>query len=297
MKLKKIAIAFCALAYANVYAVETYNTELGIGNLNSSTDAGTDTTMTYIGASYYFKPINIDGTQPFMEMDVLQKASNIGIRYANMSVETSALSKTMLNPLQLSGTFYIDDFLFGLNNSTWNKSFTIKSNTAYNYEIKSTTSGFNLGYWILPSTTISYVYSKASAQYTRNSTSLSAINDLNTTTNGIASHTISKLDGNQSLVLDLGYSQIKTEQTKTENNIEYDAKVRYYPESKYYIEGGFIVNTGDNESDKGKTYVFGVGYAFTPRMGVFLSTEKFNGDVSSENSSGKSTTITAGYRF
>lgn len=109
--------------------------------------------------------------------------------------------------------------------------------------------------------------------------------------------TVTSLGGTQSLVLDFYYDQIKREQTSSQNNNEYGAKVRFYPEAKYFVEAGYIVNNGDYAYRTGKTLVVGAGYAFTPRLAVLLSTYKFDGDVSTEQSSETSTTLTVGYRF
>lgn len=232
-----------------------------------------------------------------MELDFLQKASSVTVDYGSVSLETSVLSRTTLNPLQLGGTFYHDNFIFGFNNQTWDKAFSLKSNTALNYGIKSSSTGFNVGYFVTPTTAISFINTKSNAAYTRSSNSLTALNDLTNTTNSVSSHTVMSHGGTEFLVVDLGYEKIKQEQTKSETNTEYAAKFRYYPEAKYFFEGGYTSNSGDNAGDKGKTMLFGAGYSFTPRFAVMLSTENFSGDVSAEKSSSSSTTLTAGYRF
>ncbi len=297
MKMKMIAAVVTTLAVANVYAAETYNIQAGIQHSKSSVDDGTEQTLTSIGGTYYFKDIVIDASQPFMEMDVLQKASNVRIEYASVDFETSSLAKTKLKATRLGGTAYVDNFILGINNTKWDETFKTKANAAQSYGIDSTTTGFNIGYWVTPTTAIGFVNSKSEATYTRSATSMNAIKDESTTSNGIASHTVTSLGGTQSLVLDFYYDQIKREQNKSETNKEYGAKVRYYPESKYFVEAGYIINTGDNAYNEGKTLVAGAGYAFTPRLSVLLSTSKFNGDVSSEKSSGTSTELKLGYRF
>lgn len=297
MKLKIIAALVGTLVAANVYAADTYNVQAGVQYLTNSTDDKTESKATAIAGTYYLKDVVIDGAQPFMELDVIQKASNVYVRYINMSLETVDFSKTTLNPLELGGTFYVDDFVFGINNTTWDKAFPLKSSPSYNYGIKSKSTGFNVGYWVTPTTTVSFVNSKDDASYTRSSTNLTAIKDVSTKSNGVASHTVTSLGGTQSLVLDFYYDQIKREQTKSETNSEYGAKVRYYPESQYFVEGGYIVNTGDHAYTKGKSILLGAGYSFTPRFAVLLSTAKFSGDVSAEKSSDTTTTLTAGYRF
>lgn len=297
MKMKMMAAVVGVISATHLHAAETYNVEVGVQYQKSFTDDGSDQTATAIGGTYYLKDIVIDSTQPFMEMDVLQKASAISARYISASLESSDFVKTTVNPIELSGTFYIDNFVLGLNNSSWDKAFPLKSNTALNYGIKSTTTGFSVGYWVTPTTVVSFNNSKRENTYTRSSTSLTAIKDVTTTSNGIASHTVTSLGGTQSLVLDFYYDQIKREQTSSQNNNEYGAKVRFYPEAKYFVEAGYIVNNGDYAYRTGKTLVVGAGYAFTPRLAVLLSTYKFDGDVSTEQSSETSTTLTVGYRF
>lgn len=292
-----IAAVVGTLVISNAYAQETYNIQAGVQHQTSSDDSKNDSTSTIFSGTYYLKNIVIDSTQPFMELDFLQKASNVSVGYGNVSSETSVLSKTTLNPVQLGGTFYNDNFIFGVNNQTWDKAFSLKSNTALNYGIKATTTGFNVGYFVTPTTAVSFVNEKSKGTYTRSSNSLTALKDLTITTNGVTSHTVMSLGGTESLVVDLGYRQIKQEQTVSEKNTEYAAKVRYYPQAKYFVEGGYTSNSGDNAGDKGKTMLLGAGYSFTPRFAVLLSTEKFSGDVSAEKSSGTSTTLTAGYRF
>lgn len=294
---KAIALSVAALAMVNANAAETYNIQAGARYQTQSVDDQTDLTGTSIGGTYYLKPITIDGTQPFMELDVLQRASGISVQYANVSMETAALNKTTLNAVEVSGNFFVNDFVLGFNNQTWDKNFSLKSNAANNYGIKSTTTGFNVGYWVLPNTVVSYVNEKNDATYTRSSNSMTAIADVTNTTNGVLSHSVMSLGGTQSLVLDLGYKQVKREQTTSKTNTEYAAKVRYYPEAKYFVEGGYSVNSGDYDYNKGKAFMVGAGYAFTPRFAVLLATEKFDGDVAAEKSSGTSTTLTAGYRF
>jgi hypothetical protein len=293
MKLKIITVVVGTLVIANAYAQETYNIQAGLQNETSSDDNNNDKTSSIISGTYYFKNIVINNTQPFMELDFLQQASNVTVGSGNETLENSEYSKSTIIPLQLGGTFYIDNFIFGVNNQTWRKTFSLKSNTALNHERESSTTGFNVGYFVTPTTAISFVNNKSTIKY-KHST---AFNDLTTTTNGVRSHTVTSFAGTGFLVVDLSYDQIKSEQTKSETNREYSAKFRYYPEAKSFFEGGYTSNSGDNAGDKGKTMLFGAGYSFTPRFIVLLSTEKFSGDVSVEKSSSSSTMLTARYRF
>ena len=297
LKLKIIAAVVGTLVISKAYAQETYNIQAGLQNRTMVNDSNFEETSTIFSGTYYLKNIVINNTQPFMELAFLQKASNVTVNYGNVSVETTVLYRSTYSPLHLGGTFYHDNFIFGFNNQTWDKAFSLKSNTDLNLGIKTSSTGFNVGYFVTPTTAISFVNSKSNANYTRSSDSMTALNDYDMTTNGVTSHTVMSLGDTQSLVVDLDYRKIKKEQTNSETNTEYSAKFRYYPEAKSFFEGGYKSNSGDNDGDKGKTMLFGAGYSFTPRFAVMLLIEQFSGDVSTEKSSSSSTMLTAGYRF
>jgi hypothetical protein len=99
--------------------------------------------------------------------------------------------------------------------------------------------------------------------------------------------------------VDLQYNMITRDEATvaSKKNTSYGIDLRYYPESKYYIGGGYLVNTGDRDYTKGKSLSVVAGYAITPRFGILLTTSKFTGDVSTELSSSTSTSLSAGYRF
>ena len=297
MKLKVIAAVVGTLVIANAYAQETYNVEAGVQYGNFSNDDSQTQKLTAVGGTYYLKSIVIDHSQPFAELDFLQKASGISVRYANINYEDSTFASTTINPLEVSGNFYVDNFAFGASTSSWGSTnFTTKANTARYVGIKTTTNGFNVGYFVTPTTLVSYVNSKETGTYSP-SAGIAAIKDLNITTNGVKSHTVTSLGGTESLVVDLAYNQIKNEQDTSQTNSEYGFNVRYYPEAKYYVEGGYKVNSGDYAKDKGNTYTLGAGYEVTPRFSVMLTTEKFSVSDATQKSGSTNTMLTAGYRF
>ena len=297
MMKKIMSIAIAALTTANLYAAETYNIEAGAQYYTLSNDANSKINMTAVGGTYYLKPIVMDGSQPFAEVDVLQKASGVSVHYMNMNTETAELASTTVTPIQLSGKFYVEDFVFSFSNFSYDKNFHTKANAANYYGIKATSNAFAVGYWVLPSTTVTFANAKTDSSYVRSTTSLANINDMNVTTNSVVSHTIASLGGTQSVVLDFVYSQVKVDQSTTKNNTEYVGKVRYYPEAKYFVESEYTINHGDMVGNKGKTIMVGGGYSLTPRLVVMLTTEKFNADDSSSKGSSKTSTLTAGYRF
>lgn len=299
MKFKMTMVAaVVALATTNLYAQETYNVEaVGLAN-NLSKDNQTKISGTTLGAAYYFKAIKLGGSQPFAELDFLQKASNVSLSYGNGNYETANFANTTITPIGITGTFYADNFIIGLDTANFNSDFKFKTNSARYYGIKSVTNGFNVGYFVTPETAVTFTNSKNTGSYTP-STGLAAIGDASTTTNSIASKTVTSLGGEQFMRIDLNYNMITNEESgvASKKNTEYGINLRYYPQAKVYIGGGYSANSGDYDADKGKKLTVAAGYAFTPRFGIVLTTYRFTGDVSTEQSSSTSTSIGLGYRF
>lgn len=298
MKLQHLALAVATLVATNLYAqTETYNVEAGLLGLTGSNDNNVKQNWTGISGTYYFKPIKIDVALPYAEMDFLNKASSVAGQIANASLETDVLASQTINPINFAGKLYVDKFILGLGTSSWDKkNFSLKSNSAQYVGIGSTGTSFEIGYFILPSTSISLLTSKSTATYSV-SPGLNAVKDEVVSSSGIKSHSVVSLATGNFMAFDLFYNQIKTEQDKSQNNNEFGGSVRYYPKTSFYLEGGYKTNTGDNKYNTGNTTSIGLGYAFTPRFGFVLGTSRFNGDDSTQKSSGTNTTFTIGYRF
>jgi hypothetical protein len=256
-------------------------------------------TLNLLSGTYYINPIKMDINQPYAEYDFLQKASSISLNTISGSLESATFANTTITPIEFKGTFYINNLIFGLNSSNWNSDFKFKTNTARYYGIKSTTTGINVGYFVTPETAITYTNNKETGSYSP-STGLAAIGDLAITTNSIASRTVTSLGGSQSIRVDLKYNSIAYEAATAASlkNNEYGFDFRFYPDmTKYYLGGGYLINTGDKDSYKGKTLSVVAGYAFTSRFGLMLTSSKFTGDVSTEQSSSSTTSLYLGYRF
>lgn len=299
MKYKMTMVAaVVALAATNLYAQETYNFEAVGATSNISADDQSKQSGTQLGAAFYLKPVKLDNTQPFGELAFLQKASTVSLTYANLSTEDSTFTNTTVTPIGITGTFMVDNLILGLSTSNWNSDFKFKTNTTRYYGIKSSTTGLQVGYYVTPETAITFSNSKQTGSFTP-STGLAAIGDTTISTNSIKSQTVTSLGGSQSMRFDLLYNMITREAaaTASQKNSEYGFDLRFYPETKYYVGGGYLANSGDRDYAKGKTLSVTAGYAFTPRFGVALNTAKFTGDVSTEQSSSNTTTFFLGYRF
>jgi hypothetical protein len=297
MKQKEIVGLFATLISTCVIAQETFNFEGALVYGSLKADDNTTQTTTLVAGKYYFKPVVINNSQPFMELDFLQKAGGISFRTGSVKYEDDTFVQTTLKPMEIAGTVYVDKFVIGISNSSSDSDFKLKSNNARYYGIKTTETAFTIGYFVTDNTVVSFDNASDKYTYTRSTNALTDFGDLKKTSNGLSSHTVMSLGGSQSLVVDLSYAEIKRDQTTSQTNTEYGAKLRYYPASKYYFQAGYVNNTGDYARDKGNTMLFGAGVQITPRLGLMLSGAKFSVSDSAQNTGYSSTTLTAGYRF
>jgi len=298
MKIKTIVALASTLMLSNVYAEETYRVEAVTQLTTLKDDNPVNQRTTTLGAAYYLKDIVIDHSQPYAEMDFLQKAGYVAGSINNVSYEDNQTLKTTITPIALKGQFYVNDFSFGLGTSTWGPSnLNFKQSPSHYMAIKENNTSFNVGYFVMPTTLLSFGNNKQTQEYTP-SAGVDPQTTLNVTTTQLYSHTVKSLGDMQSLVLDLAYSQIKRQQDVNQTNRAYSANIRFYPVPRYYFEGGYKSNTGDHTDDKGTTYSFGGGYAFTERFGVLLSASKFTvSDTVNNHTSNNTMSLTAGYRF
>jgi hypothetical protein len=297
MKLRTIFAIVGVLAVNGVYAQETFNFEGAVQYTSVKTDDYYSEQTTLVGVNYYFKPVVLDKSQPFLEIDFLQRASSVSFRTGILKYEDYALDRTSARPFVFSGKFYIDKFSMGFSNWSLESDFKLKSNTAHYYRIKEGTTRFNIGYFVTDNTVVSFERENDKTAWLPSANDLGSVDDRKITENGVSSHSVISLGGTQALVLDFGYKQIKYEQTTSQTNTEYGVKARYYPQPKFYFEGGYAKNTGDDAAEKGRVITFGAGIEVTPRFGLFLTTVKFNVSDPAEKTDYLSTQLTAGYRF
>ena len=295
---KKVLFAAIGLLAANLTHAQsnTYQFEGSYYRLSSSQDDDTKESHNAFAGKYYLNPVQIDTSKPLFEAEFLQRASNVGLTYSRISYEDADLVKTTFGSPRVNGTLYVNDFIFGIQNNSSNPTFPTKANTARSVEVKINDTVLKFGYFVLPTTSISFVNKSQKATYSP-SAGLAAIKDITITSNGLVSHSVITVANGQHMAFELSYDQIKREQTTSQSNKEYGAAARYYPQTNFYLNAGYMKNSGDYKNNVGSTTKFGAGYAITPRFGIEITTEKFSASDSSLKTSGTTTAVGAGYRF
>jgi hypothetical protein len=296
MKMKQIAVMALALAATGLYAQsETYQFEATFQQVDSSPDNPTKMTANVLGGTYYLKPVALNTGAPLFELDFLQRASSVGVAYATGNYEDADVQKTSIDGLGFSGKFYINNLILGVEKSAWNKRFPSKVIAGESIGKNFDATNFQLGYFVLPTTSVSFVNQNAK---TANSPTagLAAMQDVTITTNGLQSRTVMPIANGQHLAFSVLYNQVKRQQARVDENFELGASVRYYPTTKVYFDAGYKQNKGDYVNTVGETVTLGAGYALTPRLNVTLASERFS--INDKTLTGATTTVlSAGYRF
>lgn len=286
-----LAVIFVA---TNVSAVETYNVSTRVTRANQSSDSY-QLSEVGLGVTYFLKEIDLDSAQPAFERPFLQKANAIDAYYTNSNVDSAYAFIEKSNNLELSGRFYVNDFSFAIKTTNSDQKTTSKADTSYSYRLISNFKEFEVGYFVLPSTLVSYVRSQDKA--VNSNTLVVNLPDSVATLNGLKSHTVTALSDSQFLVLDLFYNQVKYEQFLSTVNDVYSVNLRYYPEAKYYLELGYATQNGEYKYTTGSTVYAGAGYAITPRLSVQLKASKFNSSESELKTNHTGAQLTGIYRF
>ena len=102
--MKKLALAAALLA--SMSAANAYQTEVGASYENTDFDAG-DLDTFAIGGKYYFNPVS-NSTGPLAEAAFLNRASNIGLGYANASGD----GDEDIDAIGVSAEYYIPNTQF-----------------------------------------------------------------------------------------------------------------------------------------------------------------------------------------
>lgn len=250
-----------------MHAEETYSVEAGIGVENYKSDSSDTNTNKFLRGTCYFKPVAIKDSQPFTELEFLQRSSNASFQYANLDIDRDTIEPATLKPITLGGTFYLDDFVL------------------------------NVGYFVLPTTLVSFSKSQNVDSYGSVAGS-ATIKDQTTTRNGLTAHTVMPLRGTDSIVGDIYLQKISYDDgSTTQNNNAFGFDVTYFPAMNYYFGGGLMNNSGDDASQKGTTLQLTAGYQFTPRLGLLFTTSKFTVSDDAEKSSNTHTQLLVGYQF
>lgn len=292
MKLKLLATVSLTLAATTLYAQSnTYQFEAAYQNLSSSVDDGTKQSGNQFSGKYYLNPVSITAGAPLFELEFLQRASNIAVSYAQVNYEDTNVASTNIDVPQLAGKLYLNNVILGVSTSPWNKDIPLKAGGFRG--TNTNTINYEIGYFVMPNTSVSYINGNSKATYSANA----GLNDLTITTNGLSSRTLMQISGGQHLAFTLTYNQINRKQTTSQDNTEYGGSLRYYPQSKMYLDVGYKENSGNYANSVGNTLSFGAGYAITPRLGLTLTSDKFTASNNSLKASGTTTVLAAGYRF
>ena len=189
-----------------LHAEETYSLQAGIGVENYKSDSSDRNTKKFLSGNYYFKPVAIKDSQPFTELEFLQRSSNASFQYVNLDTDNDTIEPATLKPITLGGTFYLEDFVLNVGySSTSSTRLTNTSKKSWDY--KYTNPSFGVGYFVLPTTLVSFSNSQIVESYASVAGS-ATIKDRTITITGLTAHTVMPLRGTDSIVGDIYLQKI-----------------------------------------------------------------------------------------
>ena len=281
-----------------MHAESTYNVQTAAGLLKSDyPDHNRTDSSKFIEATYYFKPVEVDDSQPFTELSFLQRTSHLGISYSNTDREMEQWSTTTLQPLRVYGNLYVGDFFLLASHSVLPDTVITKTtlNQSWNYANTQTT--LHLGYFVLPSTSLSLTHSQSVSSQASIAGS-AQVNDKTTISNGLNVHTVHSLSKQDAIAADIFISRISNSDSSTPgDNTAYGFGVRYFPAMNWYLQGGYASNDGDSTNARGNTLNWGAGYQFNTQLGLLFNASHFMTSDNAAGSDRSTSQLALTYRF
>jgi len=302
MKLKELLygllLGTLGVLSGQVHAESTYNIQTAAALAKSDYfDYNRTDSSKLIEATYYFKPVVMDDSQPFTELSFLQRTSHVGISYTNTDREMSQWSTTTLKPLMFSGNWYVGDFFLSASHNALPETLITKTTLNQSWNYARTQTSIHLGYFVLPSTSLSLTHSQSVTSQSSVAGS-DPFNDKTTTSNGLNVHTVRSLNTQDAIAADIFISRISnTDGATSGGNTAYGFNVKYFPAMNWYLQGGYATNDGDSTNGRGNTLAWGAGYQFNPQLGLLFGTSQFMVSDDSAGSDRSTAQLTLTYRF
>ena len=302
MKKKIIVLAittiFSSFGWAQSESEGTYQYEVGALYSKTTDVSGLSNSLSGVGGNYYFKPVQLNVDEPAFEHEFVQRVSNIGLQYGSGNLSTSSIASTNFPNFDFNGSFYLGDLIVAIDYTAFSKSFPLKSNTSYAYKINETQTSLALGYFVLPKSSLALEYTSQNATYSRNTASITSLNDLKNTTTSIVSKTIfDNVAGAKFIVLNVNAQLLSYQQTSSYTEHAYGFNVSYYPIKNAYALFGYSTEKGSDISNIGNEVSAGLGYEITPRFAVSLLGNNFNASNSTAGYNSQSRQALVTYRF
>lgn len=283
-----LLLASCA-AFAN----DSYSTRISGTHTSITHNSGYDLKSNLITARHYLKPVQANENQPYAEAPFLQRASSITGSIGKESSDTNTTETNNYTQKMLGTTIYQGNYILDVFVQNSERNTRLKSNSSLGYDTKTLNGQLSVGYFVQENTTLSYVHSKSTVDSSLVGGVMN-LSDWSTSSNGLSVRSVIGLSSGYFVALSGGYKKINVSSVTNSNNNEYEGAVRFYPNTRSYLEYQYVNRDGDNNGSTGNTHRASAGIELNKYWDIHISGAKLHYDDGSKT---KFWNLGAGYRF
>ena len=254
----------------SVKAADSYQYSVAGLYANSDDDSGFESTLILGGLAYYVKPVSLN-KGPYAEAEFLDRQSNIIGAFGLAEFDFSGVDVDG-NALLVAYTFAEQStpFTFGLSHVFIDADDTVSGNSV---DIESSQSTLNIGYYLTDRSAVGVHLSQGESEIKVNGTVVGESED---DAIGADYRVLTPLSNNRYAGLKIGYE--RADNINNETNSEIAIEADYYFDLKAGLHGKYVVNSGDDSTDEGKTITLGFSVFTSRTTGIFFELEKFSAD-------------------
>jgi len=228
---------FAILLAFSAHAEKDYNNKAGIAFRSMAGDYGQTSNDNSIHLQHYLSPVSYKSAKPYAELEFI-RVSSVSATISKQRLESDSTSYSSNTPKSLNGTFYNDDFVFGIGTTQFDYRARNKNAPSTGYDTNGSGRWLSLGYFVQENTLISYNYNKTSIKNSPvGNVSPTSDQSLSTTNNGLRATSLVQLDGEKFLAINGQYFV-------GSNGNGYYGSLRFYPTPSGYIEYGYTSVSG-----------------------------------------------------
>ena len=280
-------ILLVATIPVSVQATDSYQYSIVGAYQNTDDDSNSDSTFILGGLAYFFKPVSLN-KGPYAEADFLDRQSYIIGAFGVAEFGFSGIDLDG-NAIVIAYTFAEQStpFTIGLAHSLVEADDTVSGNSV---DVESNQSTLNVGYYLTDRSAVQAHVSQGESKFKVNGT---VVGESEEDAMGASYRVLTPLSNNRYVGIEIGYERADNIDNETNSEITIDAD--YYFDLKAGVHGKYVVNSGDNSTDEGKTITLGFSVFMSRTTQIFFEVGKFSAD--SDGDDEDSITLDFEHRF
>lgn len=266
----KVILLVVLIIPVSVQASDSYQYSIAGIYENSDDDSDVETTLILGGLAYYFKPVSLN-KGPYAEAYFLERQSNIIGAFGLAEFDFSGVDVDG-NAIVVAYTFAEQStpFTFGVAYTLFDIDDSVSGSSV---DIESDQTTLNIGYYLTNRSAAEVHVSQAESEFKVDGTVIGESED---DAIGANYRILTPISNNRYVGVEIGYERL--DNIDDETNSEIAVEVDYYFDLKAGLHGKYVINSGDDTTDEGKTIQLGFSIFTSQTTGIFFEIEKFSAD-------------------